>query len=1451
MADIPVPRSYEQIVSDIVDAFIARTGISALKVGSPLRSMMEAVAQSQFRGSQDTFNLLEAASLDHATGDALTQIAADEGLVRKNASASFGYVTFTDKAFTKISSQLVYQTAAGQTNITLLDATGFTGGAVIIDGEEYAISTIAGNTITLGSALVKTLGQGTEVVFKQGNARTIPAGTSVGTGTTNFTTVNSVTIPAGEVSVSSVAVVCATEGTSGNVTALSINVINSTVAGLTNPTVSNPLPFINGQDQETDDQLRDRVRYAKYNKQKATPAAVQNAVIGVQSPTDSGESKKVISASIYDVGEGKASLYIDDGTGYEPITSSVGIETLTASATGGEKYFELQGGRPVAQCFIETGATFPADLSAATFLTVEVEGVAAPTLNIDVNEAFVNPLKATSYELVSYINRKAIENSLPFRAATRENHSKVVIFPEADNANTIAVTDCSDNLGFVKNYPVSTLYLFRNGVIQLEGPDYTLNRNKGQIYLTHELKPFESLVVGSVDIRAGIITGKDIPTTNTTYINQYLWFVADDSVTRPFHKTTETITQYTVTNNILTFELTGSFGDVQDGDWLIAWGGSQFFVKKIFSPSNDTISVRSDVNLSTISGFEVFHFSNTERVPQQLQIPRYNGIDGSVDSLVYKVQTAPYNSLAKDIHVERFGSFDKVEFFTNSFQSTGGLRFLTGTAPVVDDFGLEWSDDTNTNPTNYQTSLVSNPDTQYVDEEDKTVLWPNTTTGDVGKISVFVTGQQRGLRATQPDVSQYRYQLQDSITSGSAPATVLYELVDTYSGFHLSDTDTVTIRVDGDSGKVYECLLSIPASIGALGALTTQDGGVFPFTKSLNDWAIWSAGNQTAQPSTGSGSDLITFTSKMYGPANHISRINYVYPSVKNSSIGYTIGTEIVGGSERTLMSVILPSGAEVVPSNIDDTQKVWVSEANLATHKLTATCVFSGTATRDNAVGSEIYFTHNNDFLDLIKEQDYVYVQIDGGVPLGNFYVNSATGDGSMITINLEDPDNLIPFDVITNVFFSVSKNPSAASLASFSVINGGTLMHHSQEGNSSSKTYYISDGSGATGRTVKFTSSNDDVNYYSVWTGANVKFFQRDTTTPTYIDTDYFKMENPNNYVVAKSSEDILNFTNVTDDGLVFVDERINYVKAASSTVVVPKIPATQLPGLVKFVPVTAQNVADCLNYQLQSSGVEAVVSSGGHVELVRIEAGADSSVEVTGGSGNLASVPVTILGSTYCTVSASNALPFVEAHWVQVTDGTRTSSPTKIDKILAFPDSVCMVIFEDAISDYASYTQTSIKLVALNKLGFPENTPATNSDGYKYYSGLLGEVNKVVYGDLADPVNYPGYASANANIEVTAPQVKRIPLNIYVRMQNGFTLSGATLAIRNAAATAVNSTPVGQDVAYSDIISAINAISGVFSVAIAGHTETNPTIPVLAYEKPLVINLEGDINVTITGI
>ena len=108
MANIPRPRSYEQILGDQIDSLRARLGISDLRPGSGALSFLEAAAKSDFRSSQDIFAILDANSVDRATGNELDLVGNDNNVPRLQNAPSTGAVTITDGSFAKIASK-VYQ----------------------------------------------------------------------------------------------------------------------------------------------------------------------------------------------------------------------------------------------------------------------------------------------------------------------------------------------------------------------------------------------------------------------------------------------------------------------------------------------------------------------------------------------------------------------------------------------------------------------------------------------------------------------------------------------------------------------------------------------------------------------------------------------------------------------------------------------------------------------------------------------------------------------------------------------------------------------------------------------------------------------------------------------------------------------------------------------------------------------------------------------------------------------------------------------------------------------------------------------------------------------------------------------------------------------------------------------------------------------------------------------
>jgi hypothetical protein len=128
MANIPTPRSYQQILGSMLSSVLANCGLASVKVGGPLLTVLEAASQSDFRSSEDTFNSLQSVSLDTSQGDALDKIGAQEKTPRPGPIFASGVVTFTDTNFTKIFTNVYPGTppvSVGSTSVNISNASAF------------------------------------------------------------------------------------------------------------------------------------------------------------------------------------------------------------------------------------------------------------------------------------------------------------------------------------------------------------------------------------------------------------------------------------------------------------------------------------------------------------------------------------------------------------------------------------------------------------------------------------------------------------------------------------------------------------------------------------------------------------------------------------------------------------------------------------------------------------------------------------------------------------------------------------------------------------------------------------------------------------------------------------------------------------------------------------------------------------------------------------------------------------------------------------------------------------------------------------------------------------------------------------------------------------------------------------------------------------------------------
>jgi uncharacterized phage protein gp47/JayE len=157
----------------------------------------------------------------------------------------------------------------------------------------------------------------------------------------------------------------------------------------------------------------------------------------------------------------------------------------------------------------------------------------------------------------------------------------------------------------------------------------------------------------------------------------------------------------------------------------------------------------------------------------------------------------------------------------------------------------------------------------------------------------------------------------------------------------------------------------------------------------------------------------------------------------------------------------------------------------------------------------------------------------------------------------------------------------------------------------------------------------------------------------------------------------------------------------------------------------------------------------------------------------------------------------------------------------------------------------------LSSLDKLAF-DTSLVTGVDGYQHSTGLIEEANKVGYGVDSDPATYPGIIAAGAAVNIEGPLIHRIQVALSLRIRSGVTSRDIKSSVRSAVAAYVNQSGVGKQISLSEIVTAAQGVNGVVSVTILSPTYSsgNDLIAVQPYEKPMILNLDDDVQISFVG-
>jgi hypothetical protein len=150
----------------------------------------------------------------------------------------------------------------------------------------------------------------------------------------------------------------------------------------------------------------------------------------------------------------------------------------------------------------------------------------------------------------------------------------------------------------------------------------------------------------------------------------------------------------------------------------------------------------------------------------------------------------------------------------------------------------------------------------------------------------------------------------------------------------------------------------------------------------------------------------------------------------------------------------------------------------------------------------------------------------------------------------------------------------------------------------------------------------------------------------------------------------------------------------------------------------------------------------------------------------------------------------------------------------------------------------------ITALNKLEFPSGVNI-GTDAYKYNTGLIKEVSRVLYGDSSDPQTYPGVISNGASVLMDGPVLKRIRAAFAVRI-NGNPSKDLADRIKSMIAGVINSSPHGLNISVSALTAASDTVDGVISTT---GINLFDQIIVNSRERAVVLNLD-DISIVFKG-
>ncbi len=178
---------------------------------------------------------------------------------------------------------------------------------------------------------------------------------------------------------------------------------------------------------------------------------------------------------------------------------------------------------------------------------------------------------------------------------------------------------------------------------------------------------------------------------------------------------------------------------------------------------------------------------------------------------------------------------------------------------------------------------------------------------------------------------------------------------------------------------------------------------------------------------------------------------------------------------------------------------------------------------------------------------------------------------------------------------------------------------------------------------------------------------------------------------------------------------------------------------------------------------------------------------------------------------------------------------NKPVNASALFTLSSSIAGVLAEGV--DY-TYNPASGQIDFTNPLTTGEVITATT---YTTYTGLIREAQKIIDGDPADPVNYPGYRAAGTLTIVKTPQVLIQTVDCSLVILEGFDDDEVKENVKNVIIEHINALGISGDVVRNDLIRKIMSVAGVYDV-----TMITPAANVILLDDQLARTTDANVTV-----